>query len=136
MRWTQKDVDDYNFKKSGRAVGEQKTLHPAKNPTSSKEKDWITENVGYWCKSKGLILETEVRFDSDRRFRFDLAIKSLKIAIEYNGIMSKKSRHTSVTGYTRDMTKLNLAQINGWRVLQYTPINYREVLNDLGKMIG
>src|SRR2546421_13071443 len=71
----------------------------------SKEKDWIAWNLLYWANTHAVTLEEEYRF-CERRFRFDHAIPSLKIAIEYNGIMSAKSRHTTVTGYTGDMNKL------------------------------
>jgi hypothetical protein len=61
-------------------------------------------------------------FDSKRKFKFDIAILPIenKIAIEYEGLFSEKSRHTSLTGYPRDCEKYRLAVINGWRVLRYT----------------
>jgi hypothetical protein len=70
-----------------------------------------------------------------RRFRFDYAIPSLMIAIEYEGIISTKSRHTSVTGYTNDCTKYNLAQMNGWIVLRYTQLNLANLYDDLQLLI-
>lgn len=81
--------------------------------------------------------ETELKFHSKRKFRFDISfkIKSKKIAVEYEGIMSKKARHTSVTGYTNDCTKYNLAQIDGWRVLRYTVINYKDFITDLDNIL-
>src|SRR5690554_844483 len=77
--------------------------------------------------------ETETKFHSKRKFRFDISfrIESLKIAVEYEGIMSKKARHTSVTGFTTDCTKYNLAQMDGWCVLRYTTINYKDFTSDL-----
>lgn len=69
---------------------------------------------------------TEHRFSQERKFRFDIALPVLKIAIEYEGVMSKKSRHTTSTGYTRDATKYNLAQQLGWKVYRYTTQNYKE----------
>lgn len=81
--------------------------------------------------------ETETKFHSKRKFRFDISFqtKSLKIAVEYEGLMSKKSGHTTVLGYTSDCTKYNLAQIDGWCVLRYTTINYKDFVTDLKNIL-
>lgn len=65
----------------------------------------------------------EFYFLPDRRYRFDLAIPELKIAIEYEGIHmdnKEKSRHTVASGYAEDCRKYNLAVFEGWRLLRYT----------------
>lgn len=80
--------------------------------------------------------ETEYRFDAKRKFRFDIAIINHKIAIEYEGIVSAKSRHTNITGYTNDCRKYNLAQALGWRVLRYTALNCEEFLSELSKIVN
>ena len=79
---------------------------------------------------------SEFKFHETRQWRFDVAIPSLKIAIEYEGIMSRKSRHTTVTGYTKDCEKYNAATIAGWRVLRYNAINYRSAGADVESIIG
>lgn len=101
----------------------------------SKEKDWISWNLSYWCNEKSVMLEEEFRFSEERKFRFDWCIPVLRIAIEYNGLFSEKSRHTTPAGYTRDMDKLNLAQALGWRVIQLTPLNYKKLIQELNKSI-
>lgn len=73
----------------------------------------------------------ELVFLKGRRFRFDFAIPDHKIGIEYEGINSYKSRHTSITGYTKDTEKYNLAVCNGWKVLRYTALNYTDMRRDL-----
>ncbi len=73
----------------------------------------------------------EHRFHETRQWRFDISIPSLKIAIEYEGIMSRKSRHTTIIGYTKDCEKYNAATIAGWRVLRYNAINYKSLGDDL-----
>jgi len=72
----------------------------------------------------------------DRKFRFDFCIVDLKVAIEYEGIISSKARHTSITGYTNDCIKYNLAAINGWRILRYTALNYQDFESDLNQLIN
>lgn len=75
--------------------------------------------------------ESEYRFHPVRKFRFDIALVEHKCALEFEGIVSEKSRHTTITGYTMDTYKYNLAQIEGWKVLRYTALNYKNVVNDL-----
>lgn len=77
----------------------------------------------------------ELKFCKTRRFRFDVAIPIINIAIEFEGIMAGKSRHTTVTGYTKDCEKYNLAICEGWRVLRYTIMNYTQVENDIKQII-
>lgn len=74
---------------------------------------------------------SELRFDNVRRHRFDWAIPDLKLAIEYEGLNSKKSRHTTKKGYTGDCEKYNLAVLNGWKVLRYTALNYSDFAQDI-----
>jgi len=82
-----------------------------------------------WMKQhKGVV--AEYRFHPVRRFKFDYAFPDKLLAIEYEGIKGK-SRHTTMTGYTRDCEKYNLATTMGWRILRYTALNYHEVLIDL-----
>ena len=70
-----------------------------------------------------------------RAFRFDIAIPGKKVAIEFEGIFSEKSRHTTLTGYSKDTTKYNIAQLNGWKVLRYTALNYKDFEKDIKKII-
>lgn len=101
-----------------------------------KIKAWIGLNLWHFCRANGFTLESEVVFHPERKWRFDWAIPELKAAIEYNGIMSSKSRHTTVTGYSGDMEKLNAAQALGWTVLQFTPLNYKELNRHLEQILN
>jgi len=73
----------------------------------------------------------ELKFHSIRKFRFDFAIPEFMIAIEYEGLNSEKSGHTTLMGYTEDCVKYNLAAIDGWRILRYTAVNVEEFAKDL-----
>lgn len=77
----------------------------------------------------------EHKFHPTRRFKFDIAIVNWKIAIEYEGLVSDISRHTTIAGYTNDTTKYNLAQLEGWKVLRYTTKNYHQFKEDLESVI-
>ena len=57
-----------------------------------------------------------------RKFRFDFALEEPMILIEVQGgtWSAGKMAHNSGTGIRRDCVKLNLAQLAGWKVLQFT----------------
>lgn len=82
-----------------------------------------------------ITFEEEYKFHETRKWRFDFALVENKIAIEYEGIYSEKSRHTTFTGYTGDLEKYNAAALLGWKVLRYTAKNYKQVIEDLKMMI-
>ena len=92
-------------------------------------------DIIWLLKSLGINYTLEHRFSKKRRFRFDIALIDYKIAIEYEGLQSKKSRHTTSKGYTEDCTKYNLAQIEGWTVLRYTALSRDNIYNDLMSLI-
>lgn len=50
---------------------------------------------------------------------FDFSWKSRKVAIEiHGGLKYAKSGHRTYSGVSRDMRKCNLAQLDGWIILQ------------------
>lgn len=73
-------------------------------------------------------LQSEYKFLSNRKFRFDWCVPHLKIAFEYEGVFSNKSRHTSVMGYTNDCEKYNLAGLNDWTVFRFTAASKPDML--------
>lgn len=106
----------------------------AKKIKPSAEKDAIEATL----QLLNLPYITELKFLEDRKFRFDFAFvrNGIKVAIEYEGINSGTSRHTSITGYSKDTEKYNLATIHGWKVLRYTMKTYKNVGSDLRKLLN
>jgi hypothetical protein len=82
-----------------------------------------------------MFCECEYKFHHERKWKFDYAIPELKIAIEYEGLMSEKSGHTTITGYSDNCEKYNMAVILGWKVLRYTALNWNNLREDLKKLI-
>jgi very-short-patch-repair endonuclease len=66
--------------------------------------------------------EREYRFHPTRRWRFDLAWPTQRVAAECEGATWKggKGRHTSGAGFAGDCEKYSEAAILGWRVLRFT----------------
>ncbi len=74
------------------------------------------------CKSDlGVLCVKEHKFHPKRKWRFDYAIPDHKIALEVEGGVWTGGRHTSSSGFLKDMEKYNTATLMGWRVLRTTP---------------
>lgn len=141
MRWTMDDIKNKNFHVNngvGMKITNMCGIKPKKVKVAKKTPD--SKNfIEFVLINLKVDYQKEFRFDEVRMFKFDFAIPHLKIAIEYEGLVfnsnkatsTGKSGHTTVTGYTSNCGKYNLAIIKGWRVLRYTALNYKESFNDL-----
>lgn len=116
-------------------VKKPKAKGPKLPPKPSPEKAWISTQLGWWCREKKLELLTEHYFAKPRRWRFDWAIPAMMVAVEYEGIFSEKSRHTTAKGFTGDTDKYNQAQALGWRVVRVTALNYKTVIQQINKFL-
>lgn len=73
--------------------------------------------------------ETEYRFHTKRRWRFDYAWPEKRVAVEIDGgfymtgYNPKTGGYTPIGGHTKDTDreKQNMAVEMGWRVLHYSP---------------
>jgi hypothetical protein len=102
----------------------------------SQQKYWMQIVLQEWCGKRGYKLVPEFQFHPSRKFRFDWAVTApgVKIAVEFEGIMSQKSRHTTTIGYSNDTIKYNEASILGWTLLRYTILTYKNLKSDLEKL--
>lgn len=107
---------------SGRAVKRA----TAKRLLAKLQREAVRRQFRLHCKSNGLPMPaTEFRFDESpakRGFLFDYCWPDERVALEVNGGIWRKGggAHTGV-GHLRDMEKMNLAQLQGWIVLQCVP---------------
>lgn len=65
-------------------------------------------------------MEREHEFAEGRRWRFDFAYPAIKVALEVEGGVFQKGRHTTGAGFTADVEKYNAAALDGWLVLRAT----------------
>lgn len=63
----------------------------------------------------------EYKFHPTRKWRFDYAWPEQKIALEIEGGVWTGGRHTSGSGFMKDIEKYNTATVMGWRVLRTVP---------------
>jgi len=132
MKWKASDLENLKTNLKPNKV------NPVKMPNIEKvsvEKNYI-EMVLFVMHRECKIPEyvKELKFDTERRWKADWAIPELKTLIEYEGLISKKSRHTTISGYSNDTIKYNKAAILGWKVLRYTALTYKNIENDLNKI--
>lgn len=72
-------------------------------------------------KAEGLPApELEVRFHPIRKWRFDLGWARHKIGMEIHGGVYTHGHHTRGRGFEDDREKMNEAQLQGWRVFEYS----------------
>ena len=83
----------------------------------------------------GLTVSKEHKFHPTRKWRFDFANPSKKIAIEFEGGIWIHGGHVRGSGIIRDTEKYNEAQILGWKVLRYTSSTLNNIAGDLLRLI-
>lgn len=118
-----------NFQKRDDSFNKREKISPKREKISPKGLSYIIEQL----QAANLAYVTEYRFHDVRKYRFDIALPDKMIAIEYEGLISAKSRHTTISGYTEDANKYNLAQQMGWTVYRYTAKNYKRFSTDIIK---
>lgn len=116
---------------SAREWQEQMKRKPKKTVKASHSSD-----IAMMLRLARIEFVVEYCFHPQRKWRFDFAILEHKIAIEFEGIFSKKSRHTTVSGYAGDVEKYREAAKLGWTVLRYTAKDYKRVVADVGELLN
>lgn len=64
---------------------------------------------------------TEYMFHPERRWRFDFAWPSRRIAVEIEGGIATGGRHVRPAGFREDTVKYNEATLAGWHLLRVLP---------------
>lgn len=138
--WTINDINKIRAKQGLAPVALKK--EPKKEVRQqwamSKAKIEIRSFLQAWASKRGVELATEYYFAKPRMWRADWALigkpGGLKVLIEYEGLFSKKSRHTTASGFSGDTEKYNAAALAGWIVLRYTAKTYKNLGIDLQKL--
>ena len=84
-------------------------------------------------RGKGYEAVPEVRFHPTRKWRVDVVATNTEtanryarsVAIEIDGGVWSRGRHTRGAGFMADLEKMNALTEAGWRVLRFTPQQVR-----------
>lgn len=112
-----------------------------KNPAQTLRKlkaDARVSGFLTWLKVRGLPAPIpEYRFHPTRKWRFDYCWVAQKVALEVEGGVWVRGRHSRGAGMIGDMEKYNRATVLGWRVLRTTPqtLKSRETLQMLTALL-
>lgn len=132
MNWTKKDIE----KLQGKVKSIYRPPEPKNGVKIPKEIGKYKLHIAQVLQYSGMKVVEEYQFHPLRKFRFDWALPDQMIAVEYEGIFSEKSGHTTISGYKKDVIKYNLATKLGWKVLRYTADNYLDLENDLCVLVN
>lgn len=81
--------------------------------------DWFFRRIVPFCSEHSLLPPGRNNcYLPNSKLEFDFSWKSIKVAVEIQGGLHSRGGHTTATGIKRDMRKVNLAQTNGWILLQ------------------
>lgn len=97
-----------------------KTLKQVEGELGSElERTFETQLKQIGLEERGLTWVREHVFHPERKWAFDFAFVEQKVAIEIEGGVWKRGRHTRPTGFIKDCEKYNAAAEMGWTVFRY-----------------
>jgi len=79
--------------------------------------------------------QQEYRFEPSRRWRFDWSWPQQKVALEIEGGVWTRGRHTRPKGFLGDLEKYNHATKLGWRVFRCTPDSIHLVMELVKELV-
>ena len=91
---------------------------PKPSQTVPAESPLAAQFEAMWRQLGGPVLDTEVRFHPDRRWRFDYCHLATRTAIELEGGAYSRGRHTRGAGFIEDCHKYNAAARLGYTVFR------------------
>jgi hypothetical protein len=69
--------------------------------------------------------QAEYKFHPTRRWRFDYAWPEFRCALEVEGGVWSRGRHTRGSGFRGDMEKYNTGTCEGWAIVRCEPSDLR-----------
>ncbi len=127
-KWTANDIKKLQLK-GHQIIGNLDTKSKLFIPKPQPEG---LNHIEFILNKKNISYIKEHKFCITRKFKFDIAIPKYMIAIEYEGLTKQhQGGHQSITGYTANCEKYNIATVNGWHMLRYTNRNYNDFENNL-----
>jgi len=106
-----------------------------------KPKSIGEETLALHLRAAGIHHVREHKFHPARKWRFDFALPESRIAVEVEGGVWSKGRHTRGSGFMADCDKYNTAAAMGWYVFRFPTEQVKsgtaiQVIEDAHKRIG
>ena len=70
---------------------------------------------------KGISFERQYAYAPGRKYRADFAILHRRVLIEIQGGIFTRQAHGSISGLLADNARINIATLNNWRILRFSP---------------
>lgn len=103
-------------------ITDKQTPDKPKKTAQKPRKQPKTDIFTSICKSDLKIeVVKEYKFHPTRKWRYDYAVPEYKIALEVEGGVWTKGRHTRPQGFLGDIEKYNAGTLLGWRIFRVTP---------------
>lgn len=103
-------------------ITDKQTPDKPKKTAQKSRKQPKTDIFTSICKSDLKIeVVKEYKFHPTRKWRYDYAVPEYKIALEVEGGVWTKGRHTRPQGFLGDIEKYNAGTLLGWRIFRVTP---------------
>jgi very-short-patch-repair endonuclease len=83
-------------------------------------KDFVAKSILARLREQFPDAVAEHRFHPVRKWRFDFAVPSARVAIEINGAIWTAGRHSRGSGLVKEYEKMRAAAVMGWRVLPFS----------------
>jgi very-short-patch-repair endonuclease len=90
----------------------------AKEPKVKQRSPLAVKFEEMWKSLGGPDLSPEFRFHKERKWRFDYCHERTRVAIELDGGIFSKGRHTTAKGFQGDCDKFNAAAEDGFYVFR------------------
>ena len=114
------------LKSIGKIRGYRIVNEPKKTKQSPKAEPKGLAFIKTLLNTMNVAYEVEYKFLKNRKFRFDIAMPQYMLFVEYEGMVaSGRGGHQTMSGYTKNCEKYNLAAVEGWSGLRYTTMNYK-----------
>lgn len=97
-----------------------KPISTLRNGGRMKKLNVGEEAFALQLRAEKIPFKREYRF-CERRWKFDFAFPERMFAVEIEGGIWSRGRHTRPQGYINDMEKYNAASALGWKVWRFTP---------------
>lgn len=95
------------------------TILELKRQTRREQGSSLEREMAFQIRAAKLPIPAREHQFCNRKWRFDFAWPLQRIGLEVHGATYANGRHTRGNGFAEDRRKMNMAQLMGWKVLEF-----------------